>query len=435
MVELSSWGLFPKIEAEVAKPATQAELEAYCKKTASFIPRGNGRSYGDSALNQHVLSSAKLKKFLEFDTGTGVINCQAGVLLSEILEVVVPKGFFLPVTPGTKFVSLGGAIASNVHGKNHHKEGSIGSFVQEMTVMDSNGQTFTCSTTNNLSLFTQTLGGMGLEGIIISAKLRLKRIESAFIRSISIKADSIYDLFNLFEEYKDTTYSVAWIDCQSTGKNLGRSVLMLGEHAKLSELSESSLKNPLSIHFNGNMNIPFFFPSGLLNSLTVRAFNFLYYHKQGKKVLKKVVHYDAFFYPLDKILNWNRIYGTTGFLQYQFVIPFELGKEGMIKILNKIASSGHASFLAVLKTFGNSEAFCSPLAFPSPGYTLALDFPISPSIFELLDQLDEIVISYGGKIYLTKDARLTYLNFTKMYPDYTKQNGKFSSLQSKRFKL
>lgn len=436
MDKYSSWGNFPVIDGESYFTRDYALLAKYLDEVDSCIPRGNGRSYGDSALQPKMLSMLGFNRILSFDKGNGVLTAEAGVLFSELLEVLVPQGFFLPVTPGTKFITLGGAIASNVHGKNHHKEGAISAFTHELGLMLEDGRILTCSPTKNVELFRQTLGGMGLTGVILWVTLGLKKIQTSAIRQVNHKAKDLEALLGLFESSEASTYSVAWIDCQKSGKGLGRSILMLGEHALPEDLVGTSWeKKPLSVHPNRYTSVPFHFPKGLLNSWTVAAFNTLYFHKEIKQTRAFLTHYDPFFYPLDKILHWNRIYGKGGFLQYQFVIPFENGEVGLQRILEKIAGSGFASFLAVLKTFGPSAVPESDLSFPEEGYTLALDFSFSQGIFELLDHLDSLVLDLGGKIYLTKDARMQAATFAKMYPQVKEFGSKFSSLQSSRLKI
>lgn len=436
MAKLSSWGNYPLIEAKEFYTHEFEPLSDYIQSTETFIPRGNGRSYGDSALNGKVASMLGFNRILNFDVVRGELTAEAGVLFSDLLEVLVPKGFFLPVTPGTKFITLGGAIASNVHGKNHHKEGAFSNFVLELGLMTAQGQYIICSPTNHSDIFRQTIGGMGLTGVILWVRFRLKKIQSSYIKQVNHKAKNLGELLSLFESCNSSTYSVAWIDCQKGGKDLGRSILILGEHADLDELETTDQRNfPLKSHSNKHVSVPFHFPSGMLNRWTVSIFNHLYFHKEFQNSRSFLAHYDPFFYPLDKILHWNRIYGKKGFLQYQFVIPFEAGAEGLELILQKISASGFASFLAVLKTFGPSTSLESDISFPQKGYTLALDFPVSSGIFELLDELDQLVLNFGGRVYLTKDARMSPETFQKMYPLGFPTQPKFSSLQSQRLKL
>ena len=425
---VTNWGNFPVVEKEMKSEDSSAKIKEYVRNNHDIIARGNGRCYGDAALSENIFSTKRLNKFISFDRLNGVIECESGVLLSDVLEVIVPQGYFLFVTPGTKFITVGGAIASDVHGKNHHAEGCFSECVIEFSLMNEKGEILTCSKTENTDKFWSTIGGMGLTGIILSAKFKLKNIESSYIRQESIKAENLDEIFKLFDESESWTYNVAWIDCLQKDKNVGRSIIMRGEHAFKHELPKKLQDNPLLVKKNLNPSIPFYFPNFVLNNLTVKLFNFLYYSKQTKKEVKNFVHYEPFFYPLDIVSDWNRIYGKSGFIQYQMVIPKEKGKEGMKKILETIAKSGNGSFLAVLKLFGkqNPEAYNS---FPVEGYTLALDFKFNKKLKKLVAQLDDIVEEFGGRIYLTKDS-MSKSSLTNYLQNV--QNPKFVSMQQKR---
>lgn len=425
---VTNWGNFPVVEKEMKSEDSSAKIKEYVRNNHDIIARGNGRCYGDAALSENIFSTKRLNKFISFDRLNGVIECESGVLLSDVLEVIVPQGYFLFVTPGTKFITVGGAIASDVHGKNHHAEGCFSECVIEFSLMNEKGEILTCSKTENADKFWSTIGGMGLTGIILSAKFKLKNIESSYIRQESIKAENLDEIFKLFDESESWTYNVAWIDCLQKDKNVGRSIIMRGEHAFKHELPKKLQDNPLLVKKNLNPSIPFYFPNFVLNNLTVKLFNFLYYSKQTKKEVKNFVHYEPFFYPLDIVSDWNRIYGKSGFIQYQMVIPKEKGKEGMKKILETIAKSGNGSFLAVLKLFGkhNPEAYNS---FPMEGYTLALDFKVNKKLKRLVAQLDDIVEEFGGRIYLTKDS-MSKSSLTNYLQNV--QNPKFVSMQQKR---
>ncbi len=425
---VTNWGNFPVVEKEMKSEDSSAKIQEYIRNNHDIIARGNGRCYGDAALSENIFSTKRLNKFISFDRLNGIIECESGVLLSDVLEVIVPQGYFLFVTPGTKFITVGGAIASDVHGKNHHAEGCFSEYVIEFSLMNEKGEILTCSKTENADKFWSTIGGMGLTGIVLSAKFKLKNIESSYIRQESIKAENLDEIFKLFDESESWTYNVAWIDCLQKDKNLGRSVMMRGEHAFKHELPKKLQDNPLLVKKNTSPSIPFYFPNFVLNNLTVKLFNFLYYSKQTKKEVKTFVHYESFFYPLDIVNDWNRIYGKSGFIQYQMVIPKEKGKEGMKRILETIAKSGNGSFLAVLKLFGkdNPEAYNS---FPMEGYTLALDFKVNKKLKKLVAQLDDIVEEFGGRIYLTKDS-MSKSSLTNYLQNV--QNPKFISLQQKR---
>lgn len=426
--KITNWGNFPVVEKEMKSEDSLQKIKDFVLSHKEVIARGNGRCYGDASLGENIFSTKRLNKFIGFDKIEGVLECEAGVLLSDILEISVPQGYFLNVTPGTKFVSVGGAIASDVHGKNHHSEGCFSEYVLEFKLMKENAEVITCSREENTEDFWATVGGMGLTGIILSAKIKLKNIETAYIRQESIKADNLDEIFQLFEESEGWLYNVAWIDCLQKGENIGRSILMRGYHALREELPPKLHKNPLKNPRKIMPTIPFYFPSWVLNSFTIKIFNWLYYNKQTKKSVEGFVHYEPFFYPLDVINEWNKIYGKKGFIQYQMVIPKEKGKEGMRKILETIADSGNGSFLAVLKLFGknNPKAYNS---FPMEGYTLALDFKVNNKLKSLVEELDKIVEEFGGRIYLTKDS-MSNPKLTNYLRNV--DSPKFVSLQRKR---
>ena len=426
--KVTNWGNFPVVEKEIKSEDSIEKIKDFVRNNNEVIARGNGRCYGDASLSEHIFSTKRLNKFISFDRLNGVIECESGVLLSEILEVIVPQGYFLYVTPGTKFISVGGAIASDVHGKNHHAEGCFSEYLETFSLLNENSEVITCSRTQNEDKFWATIGGMGLTGIILSAKFKLKNIETAYIRQESIKAENLDEIFKLFDESESWTYNVAWIDCLQTGKNIGRSIMMRGEHAFKHELPKKFQQNPLRLKQKFIPKVPFYFPDFMLNKWSVKLFNYLYFNKQQKKEVKNFVDYETFFYPLDVVNDWNKIYGKKGFIQYQMVIPKEKGKEGMKKILETIAKSGNGSFLAVLKLFGkeNPSAYNS---FPLEGYTLALDFKVNPKLAKLVSDLDEIVEEFGGRIYLTKDSmsKSSLTNYLRNV-----QNPKFVSVQHKR---
>lgn len=424
---ISNWGNYPKVQAEVTAPVFVEEINSIVKSKGSIIARGNGRCYGDVSLSENILSTLKLNHITAFEKANGMITCQSGVLLSDILEFSVPRGYFLPVTPGTKFITVGGALASDVHGKNHHAEGCFSNHVSYFKLITADGNTITCSRTENDDIFWDTVGGMGRTGVIVEVTFKLKAIETSYISSRNVKVENLEEMLALFELSDSTTYSVAWLDCLKKGKQQGRGILMLGEHAKLSELSPSQAKDPLKLPQKVKLNVPLFFPKWVLNKYFVKAFNFLFYNKQIRKEQRSIIDYDKFFYPLDAILNWNRIYGKQGFTQYQFVLPKDGGEEGLKKILTTISDAGEGSFLVVLKLFGKTE----PLAkwsFPMEGYTLALDFKINKHTPTLIDKLDDIVQQYGGRIYLSKDA-FSRRSLSNLPP---KVDSKFISLQTRR---
>ena len=441
--EITNWGHYPVAQAN----EFVFDSESYLRQVVNdptyipWIARGAGRCYGDASLGKNIISTLQYANILSFDTANGEINCEAGVTLEELLEVIVPEGFFLPVTPGTKFITVGGAVASDIHGKNHHKEGSFSAHIQSMDIYAADGKTYTVSRKEYPDLFEATCGGMGLTGIILRVRFKLKKIESAYIRQITARARNLDEIFDLFEEHRSCTYSMSWIDCFQKGKHLGRSIMYAGEHATLDQLDEQKRKAPLHLPRKLKLTVPFNLPSITLNPLTIRAFNFLYYHKSPGKRHTGLVDYDTFFYPLDSILHWNRMYGKAGFVQYQFVLPLDVSKKGLTEILTRINKRNMGSFLAVLKLFGKQDDLIS---FPMEGYTLALDFAVRKGLFEFLDELDKVVMDLGGRIYLSKDARMKSDFFWKSYPKvkefaaivrkYNPQST-FASTQSDRLQL
>jgi FAD/FMN-containing dehydrogenase len=429
-MSLNSWGMYPQVENNVLRFSDEKVLENIVKKSDNLIAYGNGRSYGDSALAKNIIEVKPHNYFLGFDEQKGLLTVQAGVLLSEILESFVPRGWFLKVTPGTKLITIGGAIASDVHGKNHHVEGCFSECVESFKIMLADGVVVNSSKEENPELFLATCGGMGLTGVILEAQIYLKKINSKYIDQITIKTKNLRETFDAFEEYSGSPYSVAWIDCLAKGDEIGKCLLMVGDFKDDGDLSYTR---------KGGLSIPFNFPSFALNNYTVRAFNWLYYGKVGKRVSRQKVEIDTFFYPLDAIGNWNRIYGKGGFTQYQCILPKEISYDGLKEILRTISDSGKGSFLAVVKLYGKENA--NYLSFPIEGYSLALDFKIEKGLFELLEELDKIVLKYKGRIYLTKDVSVSRETFEQGYPDIKKfrayrkennMNNKFESLQSKR---
>lgn len=430
---LAGWGNYPRVETRLVD---NADIGAVLRAEPSLIARGNGRAYGDSALNPRAtLSMLGANRVLDFDTGSGRLTCEAGMLLADIIDLVLPRGWFVPVSPGTKFVTLGGMIAADVHGKNHHIAGCFGDHVEQLTLALADGSVVSCGPTENPDLFAATRGGMGLTGIILSARFRLIPVQTAQIRQRTLRAANLQAVMAMFEESQSWTYSVAWIDCLARGAALGRSLLYLGEHATRAEAPGAGLA-PIR---KKTRRIPFDFPGFALNRWSVRAFNELYFRKARPG--ESLVDYDTYFYPLDAILQWNRIYGRSGFLQYQCVLPKPASAAGLTAILNAVAAAGSGSFLAVLKLFGRQTGM---LSFPMEGYTLTLDFRATPAALALLDRLDAIVADHGGRLYLAKDARMTAGTFSRSYPGlaaFTAERrrvdpeGKFASLQSQRLGL
>jgi decaprenylphospho-beta-D-ribofuranose 2-oxidase len=389
--------------------------EALSHPGSSALPRGLGRSYGDASLpagGTDFLETRFLDRFLSFDASTGILEAEAGVTLHDILKTSLPRGFFLPVTPGTQWVTLAGAVASNVHGKNHHHSGSIEHFVTSLEVATPAGL-LRCSPSERADLFRATVGGYGLTGLITRVGLRLKPVASSALRTRGIRCGSLPELFEAMRRHDDTAeYSVAWIDTLARGKSLGRGVLLLGDHAEgRTPGARTGARHQL-------FSVPFSAPSALLQPWALRLFNSAYYHLPRSEKEKPAGH-EGFFYPLDSIGHWNRLYGPRGFFQYQFVIPDTGGKNteaGVEKCLRFLADNGMGSFLAVLKRCGDDSVM---LPFCKRGYTLALDIPNrGPETLARLEALDRLVLEFGGRIYLTKDARLPKEAFRAMYPEW-----------------
>ncbi|MFM2075065.1 MAG: hypothetical protein RJB34_1370 [Pseudomonadota bacterium] len=429
---ISGWGGYPVQQAQVISSSSLIGYKNHLQKQTPVIARGMGRSYGDSALAPTVLQTTHNDHFLEFNTVTGLLTLEAGVILRTILNVIVKQGWFLPVTPGTSFVTVGGAIASDVHGKNHHVSGTFGQHILSMSILLGTGEVVTTSRTQLPDLFYATCGGMGLTGLILSATIQLIPIKTAFINQVSFKTQSIEETCEAFDIHSGSTYSVAWIDCITIGKNLGRSVLMTGEHSDNGDL-ECEFKDPISI--------PMHTPGFLLNSLTMKAFNIAYWNKATNNK-EKTTPLAPYFYPLDGIGAWNKLYGKTGFVQYQFVLPKIDGVSNMRTILTEISNSGSASFLAVLKKLGPENQ--NLLSFPFEGYTLALDFKLNTNVISLLHKFDNMLIGMGGRVYLAKDALISEKSFKLMYSKWHEFEsvrekygavGKFASAQSKRLGL
>ncbi len=404
-MKVAGWGLYPSVDTQLYFPRDVEALCALMSSKHSVIARGNGRAYGDSAVNPFSTISMKyFDRMLSFETTTGQLVAESGILLSDIIKTFLPRGWFPMVTPGTKFVTLGGMIAADVHGKNHHKEGSFRTCVDWIDVLGINGEIIRCSRETNIDLYEHTLGGMGLTGIILRAAIRLRPVETSWIRQTTVPAPNLQAAMEVFAKYKDSTYSVAWIDCLGQGKNLGRSLIMLGEHASISDLSAQHAGAPFAQPEKREIRLPVTLPSGVLNRMSVSLFNSLYYKMGAKKVGEHLVDCDTYFYPLDAVFGWNRIYGRKGFAQFQCVLPLDSSEKGVCALLEAISLAGAGSFLAVLKRLGPQE---SKFSFPMEGYTLALDFPISRKTLRLLERLDEIAVENGGRFYLAKDSRMS----------------------------
>jgi FAD/FMN-containing dehydrogenase len=408
-----SWGRYPKYNSRLIQLHWQTDFPALLAGSHEHVlPVGMGRSYGDVCLLKDgiLLQTTGMNRLLDFDPQTGVITAESGVTLAQILEFAVPRGFFLPVSPGTKYVTLGGAIANDIHGKNHEAAGSFGNHVPCFELVRSDGKRLLCSPRDNPEWFHATIGGMGLTGLISWAQLRLKPIVSRGIDYEGIQFHGIDEFLDLKQRYKDVEYTVSWLDCVSTGRNFARGIFMLGEHSRVpAELKRSS---------EPRLRFPADAPAFALNRTSVSAFNTVYFHKQRKPHVRLLQDYEPFFYPLDSVLHWNRMYGRNGLVQFQYVIPWDGAKEGTIAILREIANSGLASFLAVLKTFGDIPSL-GMMSFPLPGIMFALDFPIKAGLtFPLLERLGDMTLDYGGRLYPAKDAAMTPHQFQSFYPDW-----------------
>ena len=406
-----SWGRYPKTSETLKRLAWSTEPLPR-EEERKVLPHGLGRSYGDVCLNDGgvLLVTTAWDHILAFDEQRGLLRCEAGVSLDDLLKFLVPRGWFLCTTPGTKFVTVGGAIANDVHGKNHHRSGTFGCQVTQFELLRSNGERKLCSREQNTDWFAATIGGMGLTGMITWAEFEVRPIANSSIVMESVKLRDLDDFFAISKESdQDFEYTVSWQDCLAKDSALGRGIFMRGNHAR-------DGTRDLSIHRDPGISVPIDFPAIALNEISIKAFNTLYYARLPRRLTKAVVHYNPFFYPLDSINFWNRIYGARGFFQYQFVVPFSADSRAIRAILKEIGASGQASFLAVLKTFGDVR---SPglLSFPMPGVTLALDFPNrGAETFALFEKLDRLVIEAGGRIYPAKDARMSAATFQASFP-------------------
>ena len=379
---------------------------------ATLLPYGVGRSYGDSCLNDGnaIIRARDLDRLIAFDAATGLLRCEAGVLLSEIVEFSLPRGFFLPVTPGTRYVTVGGAIANDVHGKNHHRDGSIGHHVARFELLRSDGTRRVCSATENAELYRATIGGMGLTGLVTWAEIRLRAVKGPWIRQRASRFRSLDEFFALCDPLeREHGYVVAWLDCACPTPASTRGVLFAGDHDDSPGPAPARL--PLAL--------PVQPPFSLVNRMTLRAFNELYYRAPRGGGREHRVSYEPFFYPLDSVSSWNRMYGPRGVFQYQCVVPEgDAGRHALAEVLGRISAAGEGSFLGVLKRFG-AMAPAGLMSFPRPGYTLALDFPNrGAATLRLLESLDEVVRGCGGRVYAAKDSRMSAESFRAYYPEW-----------------
>lgn len=432
-VALSGWGRFPRSACRLFAPASENDLSSLLAAHPTLIARGNGRAYGDAALNPAATVAMRhFERILAFDEATGLVVCEAGALLSDIIAAVLPRGWFPPVIPGTKHVSVGGMVAADVHGKNHPHAGSFAHHVCWIEVMIGDGTVMRCSPMERLELFEATLGGMGLTGIVLRVAFALMRIESFLMVEQTIRCADLAATFAAFEANRDTPYAVAWLDCLSRDRP-GRSLVQLGRHAP------SGPQPLLEDRQARTLRVPPGFPGFLANRTVVAALSGLRFSwaREGTKL----VPLDRFFFPLDAVADLNRLYGRRGLVQYQFALPGETALSGIDAILRRIAQAGQAPLLAVLKRFGPGRGMMS---FPLPGYTLAIDFAATREAIELLATLDNGVIDAGGRVYLAKDAISAPAQIARSYPglaafravrERIDPRGRFSSLLSRRLEL
>jgi FAD/FMN-containing dehydrogenase len=412
---IAGWGRYPVVDTLVVRPATLAAMAQDMADAAStdLLVRGNGRSYGDASLNpRRVFDARGLDRLIDFDPHSGVLVCEAGVLLSEVIDAMLPRGWFPPVTPGTRFVTIGGMVASDVHGKNHHGAGSFCDHLLWVDVATGDGEVRRCAHDSHAELFAATCGGMGLTGAILACAFRMLPVETGMVRQRTVRAPTLAHALATFEEALDWTYSVAWIDCLAGERSAGRSAIMLGEHARADELPLARRATPLARPARRLKRVPVDLPGFVLSRASVSLFNRVYYAAQRPG--DALVDIDPYFYPLDALADWNRIYGRRGFTQFQCVLPLEASQAGLGTMLRLIRNKGQASFLAVLKRLGG-ESF-GLMSFPRPGYTLALDFPATPANLALMAELDAVTAAHGGRIYLAKDACASATTIAAGYP-------------------
>lgn len=413
--KVTGWGRWPVEDGTAFRPEKRSAVADILREgeQSSYIARGLGRSYGDTATNGgggHVIMT-RLNRMLSFDAEAGVLECEAGTSLAEIIEALLPRGWFLPTTPGTKFVTVGGAIAHDVHGKNHHSAGTFGNAVESLVLLTPLGKTLTCSRETNADVFWATLGGAGMTGIILSATFKMRPVESAYFLEDTIKTKNIGELLDALERTRDDyPYSVSWVDCMARGASLGRGILMNGNHARRDELPSSS-GDPFRIRKKLEVNVPVDLPNFAFNSLTSHFGNTVVY-TAGKTQKGHLVDWDKYFYPLDAIHNWNRGYGKRGFTQYQFVVPLDQ-RDGLVTILEKVVREQKCYF-AVLKIMGPQNL--GMLSFPFEGFTLTMDMPVHAGLVPFLHELDDMLLEYSGRVYLAKDATLRRETFELMYP-------------------
>ncbi|WP_017558439.1 FAD-binding oxidoreductase [Nocardiopsis baichengensis] len=418
---LTGWGRTAPTAATVVRPRTAEEAAAVLRGAGpaarGAIARGLGRSYGDAAQSAGglVLDCAELAPGYRLDQASGTVTASSGTPLADLMARLLPHGRFLPVTPGTRQVTVGGAVAADIHGKNHHRDSSFGAHVRELRLLTPDGAERVCGPDRDPELFWATVGGMGLTGVVTEARFAVPRVETAMMRVDTDRTGDLDEALELMAATDDRYHhTVCWVDLLARGAATGRGVLTRAHHARADELPPRMRRRPLAFAPQALFTAPKAVPSGLLNTWSVRAFNTAYYAKAPKRGRDDIQPLGSFFHPLDAVRDWNRVYGPSGLVQYQFVVPF--GAEDTLRsIVARLSAAGAPSFLAVLKRFG--EGTPGPLSFPRPGWTLALDLPASlPGLAALLDGFDEEVLEAGGALYLAKDSRASARTVHAMYP-------------------
>ena len=424
--KIKSWGKYYSGNFTLYKPKTIEDIQELIFKNSQLIISGGFRSYGDSAINDVVVNSVNFDKIIDFNNENGILKVESGATLNEIIKFLIPKGWFLKATPGTKFTTIGGCIASDIHGKEHHKDGCFSENLLSFKLLVNKDKIIEINKQSHLDLFKATCGGMGLTGFIVEAEIQCKKIKSSeivFEKKINYDLDGV---FSCFEKYMNANYSVAWLDTEKKNNNY-RSIFTCGEFSDNSKLK---------LHKNSQISLPLNF--NVINNLTIKIFNNFYFLFNCIFPKKGKTNYENFFYPLDGIKNWYKLYGPEGFFQYQFIVPKNNAKIAILEILNYLNKNNNLSSLAVLKLHGKQNS--NYLSFPRSGYSLAMDFPYSEKIKIVFEELDKMVLKHGGKVYLTKDTRLSSYFFKKFYPNYyeiKKVRQKydifnFNSIQSKR---
>ncbi|MDP8206686.1 MAG: FAD-binding oxidoreductase [Candidatus Electryonea clarkiae] len=421
--KLSGWSNFPDSRSRVLRPTDISEINIPHLRSIknAIIARGSGRSYGDASLNSGriTVSSDRLDSVTEFDDKKGILTCETGMTIEDTLKMIVPRGWFLPVVPGTQYPTLGGCFACDVHGKNHHVSGTFSLHTRWIELLTATGETVRCSQRKNKDIFQATAGGLGLTGIITKISINLIPVQSANIYEKLLPSSNLEKSMNLLSKYdEEWLYSVAWLDCINDRNALGKGIVYLGKHADQEMISpDQSINSGLSGWKSKQFTIPFTPPVSLVSKINIGLYNRWRYFNGNLQSKDHTYHYSGFFFPLDRLRKWNRLYGKSGFIQYQFMVPFDSGYKVISRILGMAHARGNPPLLAVLKRFGKGAGL---LSFPMPGWTLAIDLPLRAGVLSMLDEMDRIVLDHGGRVYLAKDARLSSIMFRKMYPEYHK---------------